>query len=209
MEYRRGREPGPHAMKERHTKHAGEKPHGPRAAEAKARAAGDEPAPAGARTVPAEELDRLNDRLLRLQADFENYRKRALREKNELCERAGEELIQQLLPVIDHFELGLNTAVSHHADQAIMSGFQIVYDQLMNILGRNGVTPIEAEGQPFNPHLHEAVSHIPSEEHPADTVVAQTRRGYLLRDRLLRAAQVVVSSGPSPVPPEDETERTD
>ena len=138
----------------------------------------------------------LKDRLLRLQADFENFRKRTLREKNDLYQRANMDLLQELLPALDHFELGLRMAEQHKAEKAVIDGFKLVYDQLMNALKKFGVTPIEAEGQPFDPTFHEAVTHVPSEEQPADTIIAVTRRGYKLGDSLLRASQVVVSSGP-------------
>ncbi len=151
---------------------------------------------------PAAELEQLKDRLLRLQADFENYRRRTAREQAEYAQHAAEDLLAALLPVVDHFELGLRSAAEHHAESAVMSGFQLVFDQLMEVLKKAGVSAIEAEGQAFDPTLHEAVSHLPSADVPADTVMLQTRRGYRLGSRLLRAAQVVVSSGPPPAPAE-------
>ena len=137
----------------------------------------------------------LGDRLLRLQADFENFRKRTQRERSDLSRRATEHLMEELLPILDHFELGFENAERNEANPAVVEGFRLVYDQVINTLGKFGLTAIAVEGQHFDPHLHEAITHLPSEEHPPDTVVTQTRRGYLLGDRLLRAAQVVVSSG--------------
>lgn len=145
--------------------------------------------------APAE-TEVLKDRLLRLQADFENFRKRTLREKNDLYQRANMDLLQELLPALDHFELGLHMAEQHKVEKAVIDGLKLVYDQLLNALMKFGVAPIEAEGQPFDPTFHEAVTHVPSEEQPADTIIAVTRRGYKLGDSLLRASQVVVSSGP-------------
>jgi len=139
----------------------------------------------------------LNARLLRLQADFDNYRKRMIRDRNEFAQRATEDLILELLPILDHFELGIKTARQHQAEQTIIDGFQLVYDQLINVLTKAGVKTIDARGEVFDPHIHEAVTHIPSDEYPADVVIEQTRRGYMLGDKLLRAAQVVVSSGPA------------
>ena len=142
------------------------------------------------------ELDQLKDRMLRLQADFDNFRKRTQRDRIELSARANEDLISELLPVIDHFEIGLATSLEHKTEQAVHDGFKMVYEQVLGALKKFGLTPIDAQASGFDPHLHEAVSHIPSEEYAADEIIAQTRRGYKLGDRLLRPVQVVVSSGP-------------
>lgn len=153
-----------------------------------------EPAPVEQREPPEEALEM---RLLRLQADFDNYRKRTLREKAEWELKGNEALLTELLPVLDHFELGLKTAEKHNTAPAVLDGFKMVYEQFLTALRKNRVTPIASEGELFDPNLHEAVTFIPSEEHPAQTIMAETRRGYRLGDRLLRAAQVVVSSGPT------------
>ena len=165
-----------------------------------------EPVPAeqAAGAVPADdktqaELETMKDRHLRLQADFDNFRKRTQRERVELQVRATSELVEELLPVLDHFEIGLRSAATQQAAAAVRDGFQMVYDQMLAILRKFGVTPFDAGG-PFDPHLHEAVTHVPSPEHPADIIVSQTRRGYRLGDKLLRPAQVVVSSGPPDAP---------
>ena len=127
-------------MKDKHAKQAHEssKPE-----EAKAEA-GPQPAPETAGKAAPAETDMLKDRLLRLQADFENFRKRTLREKNELYQRANMDLLQEILPAIDHFELGLNMAEQHKVEKAVVDGLKLVYDQLMNALKKFGVTPIEA-----------------------------------------------------------------
>ncbi|OQW96304.1 MAG: nucleotide exchange factor GrpE [Verrucomicrobia bacterium A1] len=153
------------------------------------------PAPAAAPPPAAEEP--LKDQLLRLRADFDNFRKRTQRERGELAQRVVENLMLDLLPIVDHFELGLQTAQAQQADPALLDGFKVVYDQLMAVLKNAGLTPFDSVGQPFDPNRHEAVSQLPSEEHAADLIMAQTRRGYLLGDRLLRAERVVVSSGPA------------
>ena len=145
--------------------------------------------------VAAEAEEPLQHRLLRLQADFDIFRKRVGRERGEIGARAVERLVEDLLPVIDHFEMGLTTARQHDTDQAVIDGLELVQSQLTAALKKVGLEPIGAEGQPFNPHVHEAVTHLPSEEHPADMIVAETRRGYQLGSKLLRASQVVVSSG--------------
>ena len=167
--------------------------------EEQAAAAVDEPvveAPAPAPEAKPED-EALEMRLLRLQADFDNYRKRMQRERIEWRRQAHEELLKELLPVLDHYELGLNTAISHHVEQPVIDGFRMVYHQFLDALRKNQVLPIEAEGESFDHNLHEAITFVPSDEHPAQTVIAQTRRGYVLGDKLLRPAQVVVSSGPA------------
>ena len=93
--------------------------------------------------------------------------------------------------------MGLSTARQQEAEASVIDGFQMVYDQMLSTLKKFKLEPLEAEGAVFDPHKHEAATHIPSEEHAADIVIAQTRRGYMLGDKLLRAAQVVVSSGSS------------
>lgn len=156
---------------------------------------------AGAAGPGKAELDAaLTGRLLRLQADFENFRKRTLREREDVYQRANADLMLDLLPVVDHIVLALESARAHDVDEGFTKGFELVGDQLMSALAKYGLKVIDATNEPFDPNLHEAISHLPSREVPADTVIEQTRRGYLLGSRLLRAAQVVVSSGaPEPV----------
>jgi len=169
-----------------------------------AAAAAGEPAGAPPATAPAPETKALDDRYLRLMADFENFRKRTLREKSDVYRMANEDLIQDLLPVLDHMELAMKAAQSSGAASAILDGFKMVAEQLTGVMKKFGVEPIEAEGQVFDPTRHEAISHLASDTVPDHVVIQQTRRGYLLGGKLLRAAQVVVSSGPAPlsdVPP--------
>jgi molecular chaperone GrpE len=139
-------------------------------------------------TIPA-------SRFLRLQADFENFRKRTLREKSEWYQRANENLLEELLPVLDHFEIGLQKAREHHADQSVVDGFNLVYEQLMAVLTKCGLSEVNARGDLFDPHQHEAITYMPSNDVPAETVMEQTRKGYKLGEKLIRPAQVVVSSG--------------
>jgi len=144
---------------------------------------------------PVQEEESLKNQLLRLQADFDNFRKRTLRERNELFLFANESLFLEMLPIIDHFEMGFKSAEAHQTDCSVTEGFRIVYNQLLDVLKKFNVTAIDTLGEPFNPHRHEAVLHMPSDK-PAETVLEQVRRGYLLGDKLLRAAQVIISSGP-------------
>jgi molecular chaperone GrpE len=144
-----------------------------------------------------EEQESLRDQFVRLQADFINFRNRTQRERLELYQRANEDLLLELLPVLDHYEMGLQTAQKHQADVAVVDGFKMVYDQFQNVLKKFNLTPIDAVGEAFDPHKHEALTHMPSDEYPAEVCSNQIRRGYLFGDKLLRAAQVVVSSGPA------------
>jgi molecular chaperone GrpE len=142
-----------------------------------------------------QEEESLKNQLLRLQADFDNFRKRTQRDRNELFLFANESLFLEMLPVIDHFEMGFKSAEAHQTDCSVTEGFRIVYNQLLDVLKKFNVTAIDAVGEPFDPHRHEALLHMPSDK-PAETVLEQVRRGYLLGDKLLRAAQVIISSGP-------------
>lgn len=148
-----------------------------------------------------DEAAALRERLIRLQADFENFRKRTLREKNELYQRANEDIMEELLPVMDHLDLALSSVpeppAAGDADAAFVEGVRLVATQLVSALGKFGLTPIDAEGGAFDHNLHEAIAHLPSESVPENGIVAQTRRGYKLGERLLRPAQVVVSNGPA------------
>ena len=153
--------------------------------------------------VEEEEEESLRDQFVRLQADFANFRNRTQRERIELYQRANEDLLLEILPVLDHYEMGLQTAEQHDADPAVLDGFKLVYDQFQNVLNKFNLVPVEAVGEVFDPHKHEALTHMPSDEYPAETCSNQVRRGYLFGDKLLRAAQVVVSSG-SPELEEDE-----
>ncbi len=155
-----------------------------------------EPAPVAEPPKPAteaQELAALKDRYTRLMADFDNFRKRQTREREEWIKRANEELLGDLIPVVDHLELALDKTSS--PTDPFASGVKMVYDQFIALLERNGVTPLDAKGQPFNPDFHEALSQMSSAVVPANVVIDQFRRGWLLFGRLLRPAQVIVSSG--------------
>ncbi len=153
--------------------------------------------PAGAPSEPAapdaQELLLLKDRYARLMADFDNYRKRQLREREDWVKRANEELLGDLLPVIDHLELALAQATDPASPFVV--GVKLVYDQFLALLDRNGMVPLDAKGEPFDPSYHEALSQMSSATVPANIVMDQFRRGWLLGGRLLRPAQVIVSSG--------------
>ena len=141
------------------------------------------------------DLDRFRDLALRSQADFENYKKRSAREKDDAIKYANSSLLQRLLPIVDNFDLGLAAARSEGEDSPIFSGMSLVLKQLNDFLVDNGLQPIDAVGKKFDPNLHEAIAHEPSREVPEGSVIRQTRRGYRYKDRLLRPSSVVVSSG--------------
>jgi len=142
------------------------------------------------------DLDRFRDLALRSQADFENYKKRSAREKEEAIKYANNALLERLVGIIDNFELGLAAAKEQGEQSPIYSGMILVQKQLSDLLSENGLQPIEAEGKTFDPNLHEAIAHEPSDS-PEGTVIRQARRGYRFKDRLLRPARVIVSSGPA------------
>jgi molecular chaperone GrpE len=143
------------------------------------------------------DLDRFRDLALRSQADFENYKKRAAREKEEAIKYANSSMLERLIAIVDNFELGLSAARDEGEKSPIFAGMKMVLKQLTDFLTDNGLKPIDAEGRKFDPNLHEAIAHEASNEVPEGVVIRQTRRGYRMKDRLLRPSSVVVSSGPA------------
>lgn len=142
-----------------------------------------------------EERDALQERLLRRQAEFENFKKRAERERAEYMQFASADLVRELLSVLDSFDLAIRNAGSQgSAGEDMLRGLDLVYKQLLDTLARFGLKPIEATGQPFDPNFHQAISTVPSNV-PENTVVEEFRRGYTLNGRLLRPAMVAVSAG--------------
>jgi molecular chaperone GrpE len=137
------------------------------------------------------------DAAARNQAELENYRKRIAREREDDLKRARAGLLEDLLPVLDNFELGMMEVRKGDPKSPIAVGMGMIDRQLKEFMAGAGVEAIDAEGAAFDPNLHEAVSQEPSPDVPEGQVVRQLRRGYKLRDRLLRPAMVVVSKGPS------------
>jgi molecular chaperone GrpE len=139
------------------------------------------------------------DMLLRTTADFENFKKRAARERTEAARYANVALLEKLIPVLDNFDMALAAAQETKAPsvEALRTGVQMIHQQLRSALVEAGLTEVEATGQPFDPNLHEALSQQESDEVPEGHVLQQVRRGYKLRDRLLRPASVVVAKKPS------------
>ncbi len=136
------------------------------------------------------------DRLLRLQAEFENYRKRVNRERGEFIRYALEDLICDLLPVVDNFERAIASAHQHDNSHALLQGVEMVYKQVRDILAKRGLERIETLGKKFDPREHEAVMQVESEEHPDNTVIEESLAGYKLKNKVIRPAMVKVSQKP-------------
>jgi len=143
------------------------------------------------------ELLKFKELALRAQADFDNYRKRAAREREETLRYANSRMLEGLLPIIDNFELGMVAARNATEAANIVAGFEMVYRQLQDFLKEQGVELIDADGADFDPNLHEALGHEASDEVKEGQILRQIRKGYKLRERLLRPANVIVSSGPA------------
>jgi molecular chaperone GrpE len=146
---------------------------------------------------PAAETEKFRDLALRTAADFDNFRKRAAREKEDAIRYANNSLLEDLLPVLDNFELGLDAARSAPDAAAILQGLDMVSRQFRDFLASAGVEEIATDGAEFDPNVMEAVGHEPDPKIPEGRVLRQARRGYKVRDRLLRPASVFVSKGPA------------
>ncbi len=144
---------------------------------------------------PAAEAARFKDLALRAQADLDNFRKRAVRDKEDSIRYANASLLEKLLPILDNFHLGLEAAKSAADTASIVQGMAMVEKQLQDFLKAHGVEDVPAEGTAFDPGHHEAVAQEHSAAVPEGHVVRQLRKGYKLKDRLLRASSVTVSKG--------------
>ena len=133
----------------------------------------------------------------RAAAELDNFRKRTARDLQETVKYANAGLLESLLPVLDNFDYGMAAAKAESEGSNLYVGLSMVLRQVQDFLKDNGVEEISAVGMPFDPNLHEAVSQQPADTVAEGTVISQTRRGYKLRDRLLRPASVIVSSGPA------------
>lgn len=152
-------------------------------------------------TAVTRERDELQDKLLRLAAEMENYKKRSEREKAEFFKRANQNLLKELLPILDN----LDRAIDHCAvdenggggDEGLAEGVCLVRDELWKVISRHGVEEIEALGKPFDPELHEAMMQQEDPSLEENTVLEQMQKGYLHEGRLLRPAMVIVSKKPA------------
>jgi len=143
------------------------------------------------------EAAEMKTRYLRAVADMENYRKRMAREKQDIIRAAAAGVVESLLPVLDNMKLGLQAAENHPEAKDVTYGFKMVDDQLKKSLSEQGLEELIPDGDTFDPNFHECVAHQPSDEVEEDKVIQTVRAGYRLNERLIRAANVIVSSGPT------------
>ena len=138
-------------------------------------------------------LEKEKKEYLYLRADFDNYRKRTLKDREELLKNAAEKVLKGLLPIVDDFERGLQATKDAENAEGVREGMELIYNKLLKYLADNGVTPIESTGQPFDPDFHEAIAAIPApSEDLKGKVVDTTTRGYMLNNKVLRHAKVAV-----------------
>ncbi|WP_425320423.1 nucleotide exchange factor GrpE [Paenibacillus campinasensis] len=139
------------------------------------------------------ELSETQQRALRAQADFDNFRRRTQKEKEELAKYASSKLIQELLPVIDNFERALQASGDNPEFESFSKGVNMIFRQMEQILAAEGLTAMNSVGQPFNPEFHQAIMQVESDEHEEGIVVEEVQKGYMLKDKVLRPAMVKVS----------------
>ncbi len=167
-------------------------------------AAGPDPSGRGSIARLQAQVDALNaekaslfDQLLRRQAEFENYRKRIERERSEIYQRGRDDVLLQFLPVVDNFERALSSLEKSEGDaEALRDGVELIHKQFIDALSKFGLKAVEAVGQAFDPHVHEAVTTEATDKHKENTVIEEFQRGYKIGDRLLRPAKVKVASSP-------------
>jgi molecular chaperone GrpE len=141
-----------------------------------------------------EEAKETYDRLLRVSADFENYKKRSSREMEEFRKYANQSLLKEMLSVVDNLELAINSSnEDKKADKTLIEGLNLTLNEILRVFEKFNVTPIEAQGKTFDPAYHEAVMREETDDYPENTVISEFQKGYLIHDRLLRPAMVVVT----------------
>jgi molecular chaperone GrpE len=143
----------------------------------------------------SDELQALQDKHLRLAAEFENYKRLAQRDQREYSRFANEQLLKELLPVVDNLERAIQSAKVSRDNDTVIQGVQLTLKQFLETLGKFGVRQISSVGQPFDPSRHQAVTRIESKDVPENTVVEEYQKGYLLHERVLRPAMVAVATG--------------
>ncbi|GIP57718.1 nucleotide exchange factor GrpE [Paenibacillus woosongensis] len=139
------------------------------------------------------ELEEQQQRLLRAQADFDNFRRRTQKEKEELGKYASAKLITELLPVIDNFERAIASGEQGTDVSSYAKGVEMIFRQLEGVLGNEGLKAMETVGEPFNPEFHQAIMQVESDEHEEGIVVEEVQKGYMLKDKVIRPAMVKVS----------------
>ncbi len=140
-----------------------------------------------------EQIKDLNDRLLRNMAEFDNYRKRTEKEKNSMFTGGQASMLLNILPVVDDMERGLMALTEEEKTHSLGQGMEMIYKKLIKVLEDAGVTPIEAEGKPFDPAFHNAVMQQQSPDHQSGTVIKELQKGYMFKDQILRHSMVMVA----------------
>ncbi len=141
-----------------------------------------------------EEAKETYDRLLRVSADFENYKKRSSREMEEFRKYANQSLLKEMLSVVDNLELAISSSKEDkNADKNLIDGLNLTLNEILRVFEKFNVKPIEAQGKAFDPAYHEAVMREETDDYPENTVISEFQKGYLIHDRLLRPAMVVVA----------------
>jgi len=164
-----------------------------------------EKTPVAERAQLSAELQEINGKYLRLYAEFDNYKKRVSKDKEELIKYSNESLLYEILPFIDHLEMALKHA-SNEVSSGLVQGVEITLRDLRKTLEKFGLTAIEADGKPFDPVVHHAMSQVERNDTENNTVVEEFRRGYMLRDKVLRPALVAVSKKTVKSGEQEETE---
>jgi len=160
-----------------------------------AAATAEESAPVADTAELARQRDEFYDRLLRTTAEFDNYRKRTDRERQQFAEAAAADLIKDLLPMVDDLERAMKADAGGADTDSVRRGVELIHKQLLETLRKRGVTPIESLGADFDPHFHQAVLYEPAVGRRDGEVIEEFARGYTLGDRLLRPAMVKVAKG--------------
>ena len=141
-----------------------------------------------------EKIEELTDRLTRQMAEFDNFRKRTEKEKSQMYEIGAKDIIEKILPVVDNFERGLDAVKEEDKEDPFIQGMEMVYKQLMTVLGELGVKPIEAIGKEFDPNLHNAVMHVEDENFGENIIAEEFQKGYMYRDSVVRHSMVKVAN---------------
>ena len=171
----------------------------------------EDPEPASASADAPEDLQRTEERLVRLQADFENFRRRATKERTETQQYGHQNLVKDLLATVDNLERALDHARQSEAgdSNSLLQGVELVQREFLAALTKHGVVRIDADGQPFDPAVHEAMAQVPDETVAPNTIIEELQAGYTLRGRLLRPSRVVVSKAPEGAAPPGDSEQTE
>jgi molecular chaperone GrpE len=153
-----------------------------------------------------EEAKETYDRLLRVSADFENYKKRSSREMEEFRKYANQSLLKEMLSVVDNLELAINSSNDgKNPDKTLIDGLNLTLNEILRVFEKFNVTPIEAQGKAFDPAYHEAVMREETDDYPENSVISEFQKGYLIHDRLLRPAMVVVAVPKTTTPKDKKT----